>query len=143
MAFDVPDPLAALRLWLLADADVIAFTGTAIYTMEIPKEVAGDMPKYLLLLKETSGGIPPMGCARLGAFPIDVRSYGPSYGAARVLAMGVYQKLKFLQRATANNTLIHNVVPLSGRMNVRDPNTDSPFVNQSFKLTAAETAITP
>lgn len=141
MAFDVPDPLKALREWLLADVDIAAAVGTRVYLLELPKEETVNMEQGVIVLKESSGPMPRVGCARLGSPPIEVWCYGISYGAARTLAMGVYQKLKFLSRVTAANTLIHSVVPFGGRVSMRDPDTKWPFTMQSFQLTAAETAI--
>lgn len=141
MAFDVPDPLAALKEWLLADADINTAVGTRVYLLELPKEETPNMEQGAIVIKESSGPMPRVGCARLGTSPIEVWCYHVSYGAARALAMGVYQKLKFLSRVTARNTLIHSVVPLGGRVSMRDPDTKWPFTMQSFQLTAAETAI--
>ncbi len=136
----VPDPLVAVRLFLLGLTDITDLVGTKIYTLELPKEATPDMKTGAIVVKAGAGPMPAVGCAKLGTSTAEVWSYGVSPQAARNISLVVYDKLKFLHREVSNNTLLHDVVPVNAAINFRDPNGDWPVQMQSYRITAAETA---
>ena len=141
MPLTVPDPIAAMIVWLLADADIALAVGTRVYGVELPKEETPGQPQKSIVVKPGAGPMVRMGCARLGARVMEFWAYGGSPGEAGALSLLVYQKLKFeLDRVDINNTLIHDAVPVSQGVALRDPDTNWPFQMQSFQITVAETA---
>ena len=136
----IPDPLVAVRIFLLAESDITDLVGQRVYTLELPKEVTGDMATGAVVIKAGPGSMPGVGCAKLGTSNADVWSYGVSPQAAREISLVVYDKLKFLHRVVSNDTLIHDVIPVNAAINFRDPNGDWPIQMQTYRITAAETA---
>lgn len=136
----VPDPLVAVRKYLLTITAITDIVVAKVYTLELPREVTSDMPVAALVVKASPGSMPGVGCAKLGTSNLEVWAYGVSPQAARNLSLVVYEQLKFLHRVVSNNTLIHDVIPVNAAINFRDPNGDWPIQMQTYRITAAETA---
>jgi len=139
----VPNPVVALRTMLLADAGVSAIVGTDVFGVELPKDITPNMPKAALVIKPGAGGMPGMGCARLGGSNIEFWSYGADPLEAYTLALAAYEALKFFNRVVFDNTLLHNAVPLTTGISFRDDETDWPVQMQPFLVMVGETAVTP
>ena len=141
MPLDIPDPIAALIQWLLADSDVSTAVSNRVYGPELPEQETKNQPRAALVIKSGAGQMLPRGCARLGDPIIEAWAYGASTGEINTISLLVYQKLKFeLVRQEINNTLLHSAVPINQPVSFRDPNTNTPARMQSFQLLAAETA---
>lgn len=142
---EFPDPLPAVRLYLATDAAVSALVTTApsaarVYVGDLPGPEG--MPRRAVVVS-AAGGPPSMDFVRLGRVNFDVRAYGESGYHARRVHFAVLEALKHLERVVVTvpgigAILLHTIVPLTGPLELRDPDTSWPFAFSSYRVLASE-----
>jgi hypothetical protein len=147
----IPDPLAALKTILGLDATIAGMVTTApagprIFVGELPASESPNMPRTAVLI-QPSGGLPERGFLQISHPRIDVRCYGETPNAAWRLSAAVHETLKNLQRRNAAasssgiKALIHNVDPIGGAVQMREPTGDWPFTFRVYELLASEVPV--
>ena len=140
----VPDVPAAIRAHLLADAGVAAQVGTRVYSQELPRDMADDMPVKAVVARSSSGGFGP---GRLSlpvqSLRIDTTCYGASTVDAYAVHAAVHKALKYLSRRTIGAVLLHWATVDIAALHGRDPDVPEwAFVFASWNVLAAEVAVT-
>jgi len=134
------EPLAAVRAFLLADADLAAIVGTRVFVGELPESEIEQMPRATVQL-EPGGG---MGNANqlYGDPRIDFYCYGDSPRVAWQVYRALHAALKDLQREVFAETLLHWARESAMGALGRDPEKDWPVTLNSWQVRAAEIAAT-
>lgn len=145
----IPDPMAALRSHLVADATVNSLTSGRVYVDTMPRDDAGVMPRGAVVIR-AAGGPLDRGTLAVHRIRVDVRCYGNSAGAVHpytdavpasmALWLAVFDSLKRLNRSKQSTALLHSATPSGGPVSLREPEADWPFVFGSFEVNAAEVA---
>lgn len=140
----VPDPVTAIVAFLRADAEVSALVGTRVFGGELPDAESVSMPRKAAVVSAigSPAGVGTRSLVEAGTVRMDVRSYGETpYEAIRV-HWAVYEALKHMSRTVQDGTLLHDAVIEGGPLSLRDPDTDWPFALGSYRVLAAEVAVT-
>lgn len=138
----IPDPLLAVKAYLLADADVAALLGTRIWGEEVPASEVNAMPRHGLVIVH-AGGRELFGGTRMdiGGMRISTRAYGPTYYDAQILDRAVYEAFKALHRYGATGQAgLYSVTQESGPFTQRDPSTDWPYALCTYVAMVGEVA---
>lgn len=137
----VPAPALAVQTLLKADANVAAQVGTRVYWPELPRAETASMPRKVVLL-QYAGGPGDASLLPVGKRRIDVRSYGAIFEEAEEVQLAVQEALKRTTRQIRANTLIENITPEGGPIQLREPALPEPWplMLQSFIVTVAERA---
>lgn len=140
----IPDVLDAVVTMLRADSEVAALLGTRIYVAELPKFEADDMPRDVAVLRLSPGGLGDIGASFLNAARthFDLFAYGSSPKAAMVVYRTIAPVLKQARAQVQVGTLILSVTPTMSPAQLRDPDTDWPFVLAGYNVFAAELTAT-
>lgn len=139
----IPDMLAALRLYLLADTEVAALVSTRVYNETLPEADNVAMPRKTIVLRESGGpgGFMP----HIGKDRVDIRCYAESTYEARHVYRAVYDSLRYgLTRSVQGSTLLHTAMPESGPLSLVETgggNGDWPFVLSSWLVTVAHVPV--
>lgn len=139
----IPDPLVAVRTYLLADAGVSAIASTRVFAAELPSTEASNMPRAAVVVTAAGGGQASLGARShvpVGSIRMDVRCYGETPAAASALHYAVLSALKAIGRTFVDATLLHSCVVEGGPFNLREPDVDWPLVLSTYSLLAAEVA---
>ena len=135
----LPDPLAAVRKILLADAELAALVGTEIFVGELPDIYSkSSPPKGAVVIAAAPGTSNQFGCAKLGTNSVDLRSYGTNSTNAHDVGRAVLQVLKFLDRTKTAEGTVLSTSPTNDGLYTRDPNTDWPVWIQSYSILAPQ-----
>lgn len=136
----MPDPVKALMLLLLADADVAALVGSRVFGGELPEAEAVSMPRSCLVVREAGGGLLGTGWQQYTDVRFDVFAYGATPRDASILWRAVHRRMKTFARARYGSTLLHWAKPDAGPLPLRDPDTEAPYVFTSWQVLLAEVA---
>jgi hypothetical protein len=137
----IPNPLLALRLYLLYDPAVSALALERVYAGELPKAEADNMPRYAVVAT-LAGGSGPASDAPIMQVTVDIACYGATVMQATGLYLAVRAALRTLRRATDDGeALLHSAVEIAGPMELRDPETKWPLTWSSWRILAGETSI--
>jgi len=139
----IPDPLVAVRSYLVANAGVSALAGTRVFVAELPSAEADSMPRGAVVLSAAGGAQSGPGArshVEAGTTRIDVRCYGSSHVEASALHYAVLTALKAIGRTFVDGTLLHSCVVEGGPFSLREPDVDWPLVLSTYSLLAAEVA---
>lgn len=139
----IPDPLVAVRIYLLADAGVAALASTRVFAAELPSAEASEMPRATVVIAAAGGGGASPGARShvpVGGVRIDVKCYGASPAEASELHYATLSALKTIGRTFVDGTLLHSCVVEGGPFSLREPDVDWPLVLSTYQLLAAEVA---
>lgn len=141
----IPDPMHAVRVWLLAQTGIANLTDDRVYAYQVPRAVTDAGMSRAILLVRPSGRSPSVGDrsrALIGRPRFDVFSYGETADEAAVLHWLAYELLKDLSRARValadGDALIHDVVVEGGPLHFNDPDSDAPVVVGVYSADIAE-----
>ena len=142
----IPDPLAAVRAYLLADALVNSLTGGRVYGAELPASDAGSMPQRSAVIQYSGGtaiGPGARSYVRVGLYRIDVKAYGATPFEAAEVHFACHDRLKNqLKRSVElGDTLLHNAVVAGGPINLRNGDLDWPLVLGVYEIMVGEVAV--
>ena len=132
----IVDPLAALIVYLKANAGVAALASTRIYGGELPQSEAEAQPRAAIVCHYT-GGVPEND-VRIQRPRIDVTCYAATQMSASTLYLAVVEALKRMTRGSRNDTLLHTALQVGGPILDRDPDTHWPFCWSSWTLVSGE-----
>lgn len=139
----IPDPVAALRSFLLADADVAALAGTRIFGSELPRSEVQAMPRKAALIRKAGAGASVGNASRVrfSAPRMDIFCYGETpYEAAR-LDLAVYEALKQMEPNVQGTCRLHDAVLAGGPIDLREEDTSWALVFRSYQVATAEQAV--
>jgi hypothetical protein len=136
-----PDPMDALLTFLLTDTDLAADVGELVFGSKLPPEIVGGMPQRCILLLLAGGSGDDDGYLRFGRIRFDVRTYGDTDAAARILHLLAHRVLKNLNRRVSAGVLLHAATRVGGPIADREPNTDWPFVLSTYQLGYGEAVV--
>lgn len=138
----MPDRVAALIAFLQTNAAVAELTAGRVYGGELPESEQRHQPRPAVVVSPGGGGSGSIGNAfqEYGDRSVDLRLYGKTPGQADLLWRTVAPALKHLRREVHAGCLLHWAKPSVGEINLRDPNTQWPFVLASYQVLAAERA---
>jgi hypothetical protein len=140
MAF-TQDWLSDLVTYLLADDTVDAQVSGRGYKVEMrSKSDLEAMPRKAFVINRSGGNSDdylPVGTERM-----DVYHYGANYGEAHEVRRAVHTALKSINRLFQGTTLIYSVTHSSGPNDVRFPSDEWPATIDTWKVNAAEVAVT-
>lgn len=139
----VPDHIDALVQLLRADPEVAALCDGHVYGgTAIPRAAVRRMPANAVVIAYSGGvGALGVGAQSWGDVRVDARSYGPSEQGAGVVFRAVYTALKGFERKVFADMLLHWARPVGGPLQLRDPDTDWPFILTSWQVLAGETPV--
>ncbi len=135
-----PDPLAALRTYLLADTKVGPLVSVGVFVNGIPSERAGSMPGGAVSLN-AAGGFQLFQNVPVSTPRVDVLCYGASRRSSYVLHLAVQAALRALHREFVGLCLLHVARQESGAAFIVDELTNWPLVLSSWQLFAADQAV--
>jgi len=123
------DIIAALRGFLLADADVAALVGTGIYGGAMPRAAVAGMAQPALVLTLSGGVSIAQGSWMRGhdTQRVDVTAWGATEATAYALANAARHALTGIRRLLVDGVLIHWAEPAGGALDGRDP--DGRWIN--------------
>jgi hypothetical protein len=132
----IVDPLGAVLDYLKADEEVAALVSARIYGHELPGKIAQGDPRYAIVGWYTAGDADAV--VALQRPRIDVACYGPTALTATTLYWTVVECLKYRERGSTSDVLIHTIVQEGGPVQNRAPDNHWPFVWSSWRVTAGE-----
>lgn len=137
-----PDPVAALRTFLLADAAVAALVGTRIYGQEIGKKDDREaMPLDAIVLNYAGGPESPGGgFQEFGNTRVDAFCYGATLNQSAKVYRAVYRALTQMHTQRIGDTLVYSVSVSSKGATAMDPVTQWPLTLASFLALTSEVA---
>ena len=138
-------PIAALREYLLSDADVAEKAEARLFVPELPPNEAAHMPRTCVVLSY-SGGPPGIGAsdyAPVAVNRIDVRCYGGpvisgGWFEVEELWRAVYLALKGLQPQQVDDGYLYHAIKEAGPNHQRDSDTDWPLIFSSWAVMSGE-----
>lgn len=150
------DDIAAVRAYLLADAQIAALVGTRVFCDELPDEEAASMPRPAIVINDSglgSGG-GALGMTNESNIPIgittkDLRCYGATFVEARRVWGLAAGALKELGQTTGrvvialtdaygtHSVMLYSATP-AAPSTTREPDVDWPLTFGTFNLMAAE-----
>ena len=133
----IANPLTAVRSHLLNDADLRMLAGVRVYSGELPKTEASNMPRQAVVVTLAGGGGPASDVPIMQVV-VDVTCYGASGLQATSLYLAVRSALRTLRREMLSDSLLHSAVEVSGPLELRDPDTHWPFTWSSWRVVAGE-----
>lgn len=138
------DLLAALVIYLKADAGLTGFINGEVFGGELPREENVDMPQRCVVLNLAGGGMLGRAYQDYGDRRVDTFCYGRTLHEAEQVHMKVRAALKQLTRAKvvtpSGNVLIHWARLSSDGATGRDPETTWPLSLASYQVLAGDTA---
>lgn len=133
-----PDMIDALRRYLLADPDVSELVGTRVFGGELPSGQASSMPRHAVVIRYSGGGSLGGGHQEYSDKRVDVRCYGSTIYEADRLWRSVGPALQALQREVHADCLLHWARRGGGPIDLRDPDTDWPFIFSSWQVLSSD-----
>lgn len=134
----VPDPLAALRIYLIADPDVNSLVDGRVWGGKLDEAENKNMRRANLVLVP-AGGPATLGRTNdFGDMRIDTICYAEDEASAWMLYRTVLAAMKRLERQAIDGVLLHWAKPLTGGATGTDPLTNWPSCLGSFHVLAAE-----
>jgi|GEM_PF-6770845 len=138
----IPDVITAMIGILEGTTEITDLTGSRIYGLEIPEAQHNGMPRKAIIIQPAGSPGRGNGYMRIGHTRVDIQTYGETYIEGMKVFRAVYERLKHLRRETINGTLIHDILPVGGPLQIQDPVTRWPFINSSYLVTMAEELVT-
>lgn len=140
-----PDLIGAIIALIEADTDAATLHAGRVYGGEIPEDqqavMADECPPTVVV--RASPGITQFGQAfqQFGDRHLDVFCYGPTPGDAELLWRTIHPVLKQVSHQIWLGCLIYWVKPTGQPVPQRDPDTQWPYVFNSYQTLAAEVAV--
>jgi len=145
----IPDPLAAVVSYLLADTEVQAQVGLKVFGAELPplNTLGFTMPVKCMVVAYAGGtAIGPGARSKvpLGLYRMDVKAYGGTpFEASAVYLAAMDRLVRTLERSVERGTtLLHNAVVAGGPIGLRDGDLDWPMVLSTYEIMISEVAVT-
>lgn len=137
----VADPIKGLTTFLKADATIAALVAARVFGEELPKSETASMPRKCIVVEPSGPGSLGGGYQEYGDLRVDLRCYGETPYEARRLQRAAYGALKALRRKVHSGVLLHWAIRSGGPIGLRDPDTDWPFVFESYQVLVAEVEV--
>lgn len=112
----IPDPLADIRAFLLADAGVEALAGTRVFIAEIPEAQAAGMPEATVVIAVAGGPGRPK-TTKIRRLRIDTICYGETLHESKNVHDAVREALETLSHPIGS---VKAVESASEAINARD-----------------------
>lgn len=138
-----PDLIGAIVALFSSRAPITAKVSTRIFGGELPSRVADEMPTPAIVVRR-SGSVGAFGQAwqEYGDARVDIFYYGATPGDAEALYRTANPELKQLTREVYASCLLHWAREAGGGTQLRDPDTDWPYILASYQLLASERSTT-
>ena len=139
----IPDPVVAVRAFLLGDADLAALIGTRVFAGILPRSEVEPMPRKAVLIRKAGMGASAGNRSRIGisAPRLDVFAYGETpYEASRV-DLAAYDALKQMEPHNEGVCRLFDAVLTGGPIDLEEEDTGWSLVFRSYEIAAAEVAV--
>lgn len=110
-----------------------------VYGIEIPASEADTMPRKLIVVRQSGMGGQSGGFVRVQKALLDVACYGETPYEAEQLRLEVNRYLKDFRRQMSEGFLIHSFDLVNGPIHLREPQTEWPYVVETWRCLASET----
>lgn len=110
-----------------------------VFGIEIPASEAEYMPRKLIVVRQSGMGGQSGGFVRVQKPLIDVAYYGETPYEAEVLRLEVNRYLKNFRRRMSEGFLLHSFDLVNGPIHLREPQTEWPYVLETWRCMASET----
>lgn len=137
----LPDYIAGIIALMKDNGDIKDLVGTDVYGMELPRAEVNNMAQKLIVVSSV-GGDPVYHHMKLTWNIVEVRCYGETYYEAWRLHNAAHAFFKGLNRVTYDTLLLHTAIPVNGPITLQDPKFEWPVVLSTWRLLAAEAAVT-
>lgn len=145
----IPDPLAAVVSYLLADTEVQVQVGLNVFGAELPPlpDLGFTMPAKCMVVAYAGGtAIGPGARSKvpIGLYRMDVKAYGATpFDASAVYLAAMDRLVRTLERSVERGTtLLHNAVIAGGPIGLRDSDLDWPMVLSTYEIMISEVTVT-
>jgi hypothetical protein len=130
----IPSPISIVVGLLDAESGL-----TRIYGGQLPDREIISMPRQTVVVRGAGGSILfGNDFMELGDVRLDIFNYGATPREADATAWIVHRVMKHSKRYTAANGLFHWAKPTNSGMNLRDPDTEWPYVLSSWQVLVSE-----
>lgn len=110
-----------------------------VFGIEVPASEAEFMPRKLIAVRQSGMGGQSGGFVRLQRALIDIACYGETPFEAERLRLEVSRFLKDFRRRTSEGFLLHSFDLVNGPIHLREPQTEWPYVLETWRCMASET----
>lgn len=142
MVMTSPDETAAVRAYLLAQAEIVALVGQRVYVWELPEDEADNMPRACIVVNDTglsSQGQLNRSRVRFQVRTKDLKCYGASSVQARAVWDACSEALARMRPHTRAGVRLYGAV-VGGPQGMREPAVNWPMWYTTFNLSAATVA---
>jgi len=138
----VQDVTEAIVTLLKADATITSLVNTRVFGAELPASEAVNMPRKNLVVQRSGGPAGLGGYIEVERANIDIRCFGETPLEADKVRRAAHEVLKQYVRTKVGDVLVHSFIPVTGAISLRDPDTQWPFVIQTWTFMASEVQAT-
>lgn len=112
-----------------------------VFGLEVPKaEADGEkMPRKCIVVRQSGLGGQSGGYVRIQKTLLDIDCYGETPYEAELLRLEVNRFLKDLRRRMSEGFLLHSFDLVNGPLHLREPQTEWPYVRETWRCMASET----
>lgn len=112
-----------------------------VYGIEIPFTQAEDtlMPRKCIVVRQSGQGGASGGYTRIQKTLVDIACYGETPYEAEILRLEVHRFLKDFRRRMSKGFLLHSFDLVNGPTPLREPQTEWPYVLETWRCMASET----
>ena len=110
-----------------------------VFGIEIPGSESNDMPRKCIVVRQSGLGGQSRGFVRLQPALVDVACYGETPYEAELLRLEVSRFLKDFRRRMSEGFLLHSFDLVNGPIHLREPQTEWPYVLETWRCLASET----
>lgn len=133
------DIAAAVRLYLLAQAEISDLVSDRIFVGSLPKAEATSMPRKCIAMKhsggnDTSAGSGANDLTETEDQRIDFAMYGETFVEAAKVRTAVHRAMKNMVRQQFAEVLLHRALPSGGSSDFKDPDGFWPLFLQSWGI---------
>ena len=137
-----PNPIIAIIDFLQADTTVGSVMATRVFGAELPPGEVSSMPRECAVIKASGGPGSDMNYMKTNRNRYELRAYGRTPLLAWDAHLAVHDALKQMVPNVINSTKLNNAIQVQGPMQLRDPDTNWPFVLSSYSISASEVTVT-
>lgn len=110
-----------------------------VFGIEVPASESESMPRKMIVIRQSGLGGASGGFVRMQRALLDVACYGETPYEAELLRLEVSRYLKDFRRQMSEGFLIHSFDSVNGPIHLREPQTEWPYVLETWRCLASET----
>jgi hypothetical protein len=135
----------AVMAVIVEPAEIFAMIGddvarmSRVFGIEMPEAESKKMPRKAIVVRQSGLGGQSGGYTRVQKTLIDVAYYGETPLEAELLRLEVNRFLKDFRRRMSKGFLLHSFDLVNGPNHLREPQTEWPYVLETWRCMASET----